>query len=231
MLNKILLGLSIVVLPVIGTCQSALSNNSTFTERLMLNELEKDARNPKSAASEIEGSPFLNEEFQEGEVITSRGKFNPVNLRYNIYEDAMEFNMGGKSLYMDPTELIQSITLAGQKYVVGDFPFKSNIVRGFLIELNSGDIRLYAKKNISYREGTPPKALESAAHPPKLVNLADTYFIDKPSMEMSKVSGIKDIIESIPEKAEDLKRYAKQEKLSNKKEEDMVKLIQYANSI
>jgi hypothetical protein len=231
-MKKTLLLLSFLTFSTIaGYAQALLNNGTSFTMNLFLKEVEKDSRQISQTDTKLEGSPYLKDEFEGGEVITLRGTFNPVNMRYNIYEDAMEFNMGGRNLAMDPTALIKSITLDRENFVVADFPFQKAIVRGFVVELVAGNIGLYAKKNISYREATPPKALESAPHPPKMVRLSDTYYLNRPNEAMVKVSGTKDIMELLSGKSAILKKYVKQEKLANKNVEDMAKLVSYANSL
>ncbi|WP_162628007.1 hypothetical protein [Arcticibacterium luteifluviistationis] len=230
-MKKFLLICFVCTFSVSSFSQHLLNNGTSFTNNLILNELEKDAKKIRPVNTEFEGTPYLNPEFQEGEVITLRGTFNPVNIRYNIYQDVMEFNLGGRNLYLDPSPLIKSIELDEQKFVVGDFPFKLSTVRGFLVELVAGEVSLYAKKNVSFREAQPPKALESAAHLPKLVKLSDTYYINRPNKDMVKVNSIKEIMLLLPYISTDLKKFVKAEKLSNKKIEDMVKLVSYINTL
>lgn len=199
---------------------------------MLLKEFDKEAREGKDEIDpKIEGSPFLSDEFQPGEVITMRGTFNPVNMRYNIQQDAMEFNLGGKNLYMDSTALIKSITLNNEKFVVGDYPFQSRKVRGFLVELVASDVALYAKKNLSFRDAMAPKPLESEPTPAKYVKLSDTHYLNRPNEELIKVNGSKDIIALLPKKSDSLKKFAKKEKLSNKCVEDMKRLVEFANTI
>lgn len=231
MMRKILLICSVFTLSISGYSQQLLNSSTSFTGDLFLKEIEKDARNVRPVNTEIDGTPYLKPEFQEGVVITLRGAFNSVNMRYNIYQDVMEFNMGGKNLCLDPTPLIKSITLDGQKFVVGDFPFKTSIIRGFLVELVGGSVSLYAKKNISFREAEPPKALESMAHLPKLVKLSDTYYLNRPNEDMVKVKSINEIMFLLSNDTSDLKKYVKAEKLSNKKVGDMIKFVSYINSL
>ena len=231
MKSKILL-LLLVILGSLNSFSQKISSEMTQLNDLFLRQMEKSARvSEKEIDPRINGSPFLMNEFQPGEVITERGTFNPVDMRYNIEQDAMEFNMGGRNLYMDPTSLIKSITLNGEKYVVADYPFQSNKIRGFLVEIASGSVGLYAKKNLSFREALPPKALESEPIPAKYVRLSDTYYLYRPNEEMVKVNNIKDIMSLLPAQSAALKKYAKEDKLSNKNVDDMAKLLHFANTL
>ena len=70
-----------------------------------LNELSDQYRVERSrggipANSDIEGSPFLNEEFIRGEIVMNDTLFyREIPLRYNMYNDVMEFqNASGQVL-------------------------------------------------------------------------------------------------------------------------------------
>ena len=179
----------------------------------------------------VEGSVYLNDQFGEAFIITERGEFNPQKMRYNIFEDAMEFEMGGKILMMDASPLIKSVTIGQEVFVAADFPYKTRTMRGFLERIYRGKYGLYAKKNISYRESEPPKALKESASLAKYVRRSDTYFMKIPDQNLVKVTGIKNILALLPEKAAALKKYAKKEKLSNKDLSSMARVLKFADTL
>ncbi|MFT7421851.1 MAG: hypothetical protein ACI9QN_002782 [Arcticibacterium sp.] len=211
-------------------CQTMDLNSSSFVD-LGLRLLAANAMEKANTKELIEGSVYLNDEFVEAKIITVRGEFNPQKMRYNIYEDAMEFEMGGKLLLMDASRLIKNITLDEQVFVAADFPYKSKTVRGFLEQVYFGKYALYAKKNISYRTAEPPKALEAEGRSARYIRSSDSYFLKTPGQELVKVASIKNIIGLLPVKNDVLKKYAKKEKLSNKNIEDMSRLLQFANTL
>ena len=205
-----------------------LTANSPYN--LFLKEIEKHAvMDREEFVQKTEGSPFLNEEFTEGEVITERGTFNPLRMRYNVYTDAIQFDLGNQMLYLDPQPLIKQVKLNGMTFKVKEYPFQSAVRRGFLEELAVGRYSLYAKKNISLRKAEPPKALQSEGTPPKLIMLSDTYFLEMPDDELVKVKDLKDVLSQL-DGAEEIKDFIKKEKLSNKKQEDLVRLVNFINA-
>ncbi|MFT5886109.1 MAG: hypothetical protein ACI9IP_002573 [Arcticibacterium sp.] len=179
----------------------------------------------------IKGSVYLDDAFSEAVIITERGAFNPKKMRYNIYQDAMEFEMGGKLLLMDASRLIKSISYGVQVFVAADYPYKTQTVRGYLQQVYLGKYALYAKKNISYRSAVPPKALEAHAKSAEYLRSSDSYFLKVPDQKLVKVSSIKNILRLLPEKTDILKTYIKKEKLSNKDLKDMVRILAFADSL
>ena len=67
--------------------------------------------------------------------------------------------------------------------------------------------------------------------PAKFSKSSDAYFYRIGSGELQEVDNIKDMIASFPDKQEELKQFAKKEKISPKKEEELLKLVRYYNSL
>ncbi len=211
--------------------QTPVNLTTNNLHNLFLIELEKIVRTePNQTKENVEGSPFLSEDFQNGEVKTTRGVYNPKRMRYNIFIDAIQFDLGNQLLYLDPQSIIEEVKLGESILKVKVYPYKSALNKGFLVELVSGKFSLYAKKNITYREAEAPKALESVGKPPKYVRLSDTYFLEMPDGKMLKVSNVKDIVELI-DKSDQLLEYVKKQKIGGKKEEDLILVIRKANTI
>ena len=65
-----------------------------------------------------EGSPYLSEDFVSGEVYDSKKKFTGLLLRYNIFNDNIEFMQKGTTyaLYAEPR--IVKVLLGNEVYVV-----------------------------------------------------------------------------------------------------------------
>ncbi len=183
------------------------------------------------SAEPIEGSLYLDKEFSEAFIITERGDFSTKKMRYNLDEDAMEFEMEGQKLMMDPTPLIKSVTIGPMVFVAADFMFKGKVKRGFLELVEFGDYALYAKKNISYRAPEAPKALGVEGLPARYVRKPDTYFFKIPGEELTKVASLKEIIALLDNDGEVLKKYVKKEKLKNKGLGDMAAMVKYLNSL
>jgi len=184
----------------------------------------------QASAQKIEGTPYLSEKYVSGEILFGTER-STVPLRYNVYQDLMEYQQNGKALALDPSTKIKSVRLGESIYIVDKFEFDGKTKYGFLNLLDSGKVTLVAKKVIKYQEPLKGKALDGGDLPAKFSKSPDAYFYRVGNGELQEVDNIKDMIASFPDKQEELKQFAKKEKISPTKEEELVKLVRYYNSL
>jgi hypothetical protein len=191
----------------------------------MLVELSKRAARVPDV--DYEGSPFLNETFVEGEIYTFKNKFIGIPLRYNIFYDNMEFKQNNAVLTLVAEPIIKKVIFGGNTFIVepmGKGKF------GFLALLDSGKVVLMSKKVVMLREKKKGTGFEEAS-PAKFIRGQDLYFYKIGERGITKVSSLKSLIESLPDRQDDVNQFVKKEKISVKKEEDLVKVIKYYNSL
>ena len=101
---------------------------------------------------DIEGSPYLNDDFIEGSVYTnSKTQYEGVPLRYNIYSDEIEFRSdNGQVMVLAAPEVLEK---------VGDYQFEyifyqilNNSRRGYFAVLEKGKASLYSRSQINFTE-------------------------------------------------------------------------------
>lgn len=204
--------------------------SSSVDNLLMLQQMDKKVRpNQSQKYDNVIGSVFDQNDFQEGFISIASLRFDHLLLKYNILEDAMLFKTKDQELYLDPQSKIDSVVIAKEVYFAKAYFSKNKPLIGFFLAKISGKAHLYVKKNISYREATAPKALESEGKPAEFIKLSDSYFLDISGQGLQMVSNTKDVLELL-QKAE-LNQYAKKEKINGKKEEDLANLVRYYNSL
>jgi hypothetical protein len=184
----------------------------------------------QASAQKIEGTPYLSEKYVPGEILFGTER-SAVPLRYNVYQDLMEYQQNGKALVLDPNTKIKKVRLGESTYIVEKFEFDGKTKYGFLNLLDSGKVTLVAKKVVKYQEPLKGRALDGGDLPAKFSKSSDAYFYRVGHGELQEVDNIKDMIASFPDKQEEVKQYAKKEKISPKKEEELVKLVRYYNSL
>lgn len=180
----------------------------------------------KPAAEETEGSPYLVDNFIRGNVISSKGRFDDVEMRYNIHEDVVEFRQSNYTYLLDPSPDIKRIYM-GEHTLIADKTDGRHY--GFYSVLDSGRVSLLAKKHVSYREGRPPQALQAARTPARYMNLPDSYYYRVGDGPLIKVTSIKKMIASFPDRQAELKAFASREKISSRKGNELVKLVKFYN--
>ena len=180
---------------------------------------------------DIEGSPYLNEEFVDGEIHTFKASYAGVSMRYNIYLDYIEFKQKGKSYILDPEPRLRKVEVDGNTLVVAKYGSIGKMKDGFFLLLDSGKLQLMSKKVIQFKEAQAPKALESSATPAKYQQLPDQFFYRIGQGEPVKISNIRKMIAGLQDHQEELNAFAKKEKISAKREDDLIRLVKFYNSL
>lgn len=181
--------------------------------------------------TEFEGSPFMNEQFVTGQVFTTGKKFTAVPLRYNIFNDQMEFKQNDLTYALYPGDRILKVILGDETYSVEKYEIRGKTDYGYMTRLDSGKLTVLAKKVVRFTDKQEAKALESSNTPAKFTRAADIYYYKIGTGEIMKAGTLKNLIESLPDHQEEVTSYAKKEKLSTKNAEDLKKLAVYYNGL
>ena len=181
----------------------------------------------------IEGTPYLSENYVAARIHFDKGNPSNVPVRYNAYQDLIEYKENGRSLVFDPSIHIKKVELGEQTFVVDKFEDKGKNKYGFLTLLDSGKVMLLSKKNIIFSDARKSVALygNDVTYPAKFTKAPDTYFYKVGNGEVKKVESIKEMIASFPDKQEELTKFAKKEKISPRKVAELIQLVRYYNSL
>src|SRR5688572_13725656 len=123
------------------------------------------AKKSQITYDEIKGSPWQNQNFVAGEILSFQGRYKGIPLRYNIFEDYMEFQQKNFVYVLMPEPHIKKIHLADETFVVDKHEVKGRVKFGFLTLLDSGKVLLLSKKTVTFTPRREAKALESSATP------------------------------------------------------------------
>lgn len=182
----------------------------------------------------IKGSPYKNDNFIQGTVINeSLNQKNTVGLRYNIYNDSMEF--------IDPKDNSIKMLLKSEdvEYIVGKDVFiykkadrSNNIESGYYKVLIQDDkkISLYTKYNCIYIApvlGKTPLQQSVGAR----FKTTEKRFILENRMMTQVPNRNKKKLELFSSDKKLLKKFIKKNKLNIKKERDFLRLVAYYNSL
>lgn len=183
----------------------------------------------EGATLETKGTPYLTETFDSANVYTMKGVFTDVPMRYNIYEDFLEFKSKDVTYILDPALNIKKVDFGDSKFVVEKTEAGGKMKLGFFELLDSGKVTLLAKKKVSYREPQPDKAMEEPK-PGRYTRKDDEYFFRIEKGQLIEINSIKKMIEYFPDRQNELKEFAEKEKISRNKE-DLIRLVRYYNSL
>lgn len=185
----------------------------------------------QASASKIEGTPYLNEQFVEGEIIFGEANRTKVPVRYNIFQDLMEYQQNGKALALDPSKKIKEVKMGNEVFIVDKYNMDGKSKFGFLSLLDSGKMTLLSKKIVKYQEPLKNRGLDGGDLPAKFSRSSDTFFYRIGDGELKEIGNLKELIAGLPDKQEEIKQFAKKEKISPKKQEELRKLVRYYNSL
>jgi hypothetical protein len=182
--------------------------------------------------ADIKGSPFLNEEFAEGSVFTtSKTQFVSVPLRYNIFNDKIEFRGDdGRAYEIGVPEVIEKVEFGEYKMEYLPYLTSKKLKRGFFMILEKGYASLYSKPRVIFEEAKNPGAYQDA-QPAMFISRPEEYYI-KVGMEAAKpIYKSKDLAEVFPDHQKEVLSFLKKNKLRHNNPDNLKELVQFYNSL
>ena len=187
-------------------------------DHLLIRESRRFTRDAQEA--KYEGSPYMNDEFRQAFVQSGDLKFQAVPMRYNVVEDVMEFQKGAFIHLLDPDPKIAKIEMGEATFVV------PKTHKSFYVSHVSGNLSLLSKSIVNFRPANDLMGI-----PAKYGRQPDVYYFMLGDSQPVKVSGLKTFLEMIPEKKDEMEKFARDEKISFKNKGDLFRLVEHFNSI
>jgi len=190
-------------------------------------------RSTAPTSFEYEGTPYNKDIFIKGDIYYDNNwRYTDVPLRYNIFNDEMEFKIEGReTIYaIEPDKKIQKIIIEEDTFVISDYEEKGKIITGFFKTLTTGKIDLLARLQVEFKEEQPAKAMFDP-EPAKFTRRADQYYIKINGDIAQKISNTKKLIGLIGDHKNELSEYAKKEKISAGNESELIQFISFYNSL
>lgn len=188
--------------------------------------IERNSAQPSSYEN-VQGSPFLNKDFVDGEIKLNIGKTYKGPLRYDIYADEIEFVTSDKVIYtVKNPETIQLVILGDSKF--NYFPpgeFKG--VKGYYEVLVIGDYSLFEKYQIALKE---PQAARPyvEAKPAKFLQQDSKFLIMDPDANFIEINNKKDLLlKDLDQNI--LEAYLKKNKIKPSDKADLTSFVKFLN--
>ena len=180
-----------------------------------------------------DGSPFLNEVFEYGEIFyNNEWRFMDIPIRYNILNDEIEYKRPDKeTIYaLEADTLFNMIIIPEDTFIVSLYEKDMKIKPGFFKLIASGKATLMIKMELEFKEATSETTHEMAMAA-RFIKKPDQYYIKKQGHLPEIVKNVKKLIEHLGNHQDKLTTYAKEEKLSGKKEKNLKQIVDYYNSL
>lgn len=197
-----------------------------------LNKVQMNNWNEEVTLDDIEGSPYLNDEFIKGSVIDSSNiHYVDVPLRYNIFNKKIEFKLsdGPVQVLADP-DRIERVEYG--EIVLENTPFLngSKVKNEFLLVKEKGNASLYAMPEVYFEAAKAPGAYQDAV-PARFLKRPNEYYIRVNSEPAVLMKRKKDLSEVFPDHKKEIESFINKNNVKPNKEESLTELVQYYNSL
>ncbi len=182
-----------------------------------------------NTSSNIEGSPFLNEDFQNGMILFD-GRALSTQLRYNVVREEMQvlFKKNEYSLKEG-----MDVNIGDKFYQKFEYKRDGKNYQGYfeVLSMAKDDSILLLRKDFKkIRPGQAAGAMRPAKSP-KYVDHSNFYLKVGNSKPFEIHGRRKKFLKSLPEEyQEEVKNFMKENKLSARNQEDLLKVVDYLNS-
>lgn len=180
----------------------------------------------------IEGTPYLNNEFEKGEVITVDGDIlKGVLLRYNIFNNKMEVKEK-EILYELSDELIERIKIEDKIFDYLPFQLNKKEYVGYLELIQDGEWKLYCRYTKKFKEAQPQKAMQDKPGHAQFRNLPLVYILKNDEVETAEgFRNKKELLNIFTDHKNEIQYYIKSHKLKHNNPEDLKDLLTYLDSL
>ena len=218
-----------------------LSTYGVLAQGISFNSPEGGAvsfRTTDTSANEIseenaEGSPYWNDEFQNGEVYVNdklqlRGelRFNAYKSEINVKENKYEFYSLLKRPYIHVR--INNEVYKMQNYLDEE---GSNRVAYFKILNKDSKLKLLFKPEIILKRGRVATTNYDRTSKPRYIRLPSYYIMEGEKPAEKVYLGKRNVSKALKGDKEVLKEYIKENDLNMRTEEDLLKLLEYATRL
>lgn len=209
------------------------AQETTYTVRieefLHYQRLNRDVtKRRENTYEQIKGNPYLFKDFVSGEIVTTDNFRYKGKMRYNIYDDEIEYIVNDDNFWVSNPWVLDFITIDSMTFIYCSADNQNKNDGSYYILLVSGDCKLLLKKGVILNDPVPAKPYIDSK-PAEFVTKRDTYYIILNNSEPEKITSKQKLLELFPGKTEQMKNFVKN--LSLKKEEDLVKLVEFYNEI
>lgn len=176
---------------------------------------------------DVEGSPFLNDDWQQGALTTDKGQgFTDVMLKYDIHNDQLLFR-GADGQPMAFADGVKTFTLGKAVYANGFPAVGAQGSRSYYQVLADGKVKLLKRTGKIIEETKSYGSTTSS----RSFRKVEAYFIFKDDKMETFKPDKKSVTALLADKATQISAYADSHKINYKNDSDLGALFAYYNSL
>ncbi|MCY7291618.1 MAG: hypothetical protein LH615_05480 [Ferruginibacter sp.] len=178
--------------------------------------------------TDVIGSPFLNDEFVNGNVALTNGdEFDGVPLKYSSYDDELFFKNPKDGSLLGFVVPVKSFELLGQNYIRG-LPAVDNFTENsYYVLIADSKVKLLFKNYKTIIENK----LYGSANTEKKFEDNKVYYVFKEGKMLRFKPSKKGLLEIFSDKTTEIDSYLKKEKVDFKSNDELAKVFKYFSSL
>jgi hypothetical protein len=186
-------------------------------------------------SSALNGSPYLTDEFVPGTMETLNGTvIEGLKYRYNIYNDEMQFIVGEDTAVINKPLALRSIEMDRKKFAYEVYKVSDQMVAAGYFELISeGEMSLLFRRNLELEyDNYVPNYGGGGGSKEFVLKKDNNFYVKLEGDAARKVYKRKDFLNAIPRDLQSrVKQYMKEHKISVRKEDELLALVNYYNTL
>ncbi|MFC5047259.1 hypothetical protein ACFSTE_07950 [Aquimarina hainanensis] len=206
-----------------------------FTSTVVLAQLPKSLVEPSERVTmfdDYNGSIFTSSSFKDASVIHEKSGTFDTKLRYNIYLDILEYKSQDELYHVTKSPTVHA-RIDGDYFYYCDFVNQRGLERkGYyvLVQMNE-NYSIYKKFTLKITEPESASRIMTSTPEPGRLKTIRTYYLEENGVIMELSLDKSEILATLEDHGDALKKYMKSEKIKLKKEEDLIQLVAKYNAL
>lgn len=174
---------------------------------------------------DIAGSAYLDKNFISASILKTNGtEIRELSLRYNIYNNTMEFKKEGKVLSIAFPSEIFKIRMGGKTFVYSPYMTEKNVRSGYFQVLFEGRYHLLKKHEVVLKE--PSEARPQPNDSARFVNFPPHYYLRYGDGMAHLIDSRKKLIKFLQPIPPEVVNYIEDNKIKMKDEKQLIELME-----
>ena len=172
---------------------------------------------------------YLDESWQPGyAILQDHSRMDNLMLRYDIYNQQMQFIKGEDTLAFSRPEELDFININGRCFVYEEYVDNGVIGKGYFELLKDGDCKLLLRRTVLYHV----KAEELSGNVNEEYLRDVSYFVKKKDQQAKEIRvNKKSVLCLFKDEEENIRQYMKANDLKMKSRDDLVQVVAFYNTL
>lgn len=178
---------------------------------------------------DIQGSPYLDEQFRQGSMHMKSGTTLTGEFRYDIYADRIEFRKDGQVFHIAIPDSISKLFTQEATIVYLKYVDKTDQKKGYFIAVYEGYYSVFEKRTKVFQKAQPPQPYQDAPIPASFQDAATEIYMKVGDNPAFKVTSLNEIVASCGTESAAAREFIKKNKTRFRDKDDLAGLFRHLN--